>query len=498
MAVRSDWHHAFRQWLTRPSPCGEWLYRGQAASNGTILPSLLRGTNYREYGSQLRELSYKAAAAILASSPVLSKQRIHPELIDAPLFLQMEQAFGKPVEAAGISLNELIRALAQHYGFPTRFVDLTRNPIVAAFFATYSFADGSYNPSTEPGVIYRWPVLRKSSIRLELPLDVEVAGCVSIGAIDLSGMHPLFRRPRNQAAVVAKPALDPAALVVPTFFQRAPEDLTTVDLSQLPSCDRFELPAGAGKELTECYHVDPAALFPDAIDLGYSYLSLMAFLSLAAPLPEDSYHERSHEPQVAASLKRWFEGGVRVVGIVGDRECLRLTPDCPFPERIAGHSLHDAEADLRRLASAARDGARQMTHQDVRQYATGAVTRATEAALETLRIRVKAWNQAVKQLGSEHAGLMMREDLQPGDVEFGASDWVVPEIDRRLNLVLQIVKNAEKVPAYAFADPVKHAGMLDALPSDADYERLVTRQLAAQETWLAALGSCPGFAGLEE
>ena len=62
-----------------------------------------------------------------------------------------------------ITAEQLIRALAQHYDFPTFFVDISFSPAVAAFFATHEVREGRYVETGDSGVVHRWPAVRTLS-----------------------------------------------------------------------------------------------------------------------------------------------------------------------------------------------------------------------------------------------------------------------------------------------------------------------------------------------
>ena len=90
--------------------------------------------------------------------------------------------------------------MAQHYGIKTEFLDLTLEPLTAAFFAatTYDFNTDTYSPITDTvkyqyGAFYLYneiPILGQSSRR-----------------IDVVGMQPLLR-PGRQSAYVFRMAKD--------------------------------------------------------------------------------------------------------------------------------------------------------------------------------------------------------------------------------------------------------------------------------------------------
>jgi len=476
-----DWYKSFREWFECPSPTGEWLYRGQAAKYSSLLPSLLREPNKKFYRNMLYDYDYQIADTILLTSPALSAKPLYSDVVTDELDLEVSRLFGVPPRwNPSLSIPEIIRALAQHYGFPTLFVDLTRNPIVAAFFATHTYSKGRYTVrDDEPGVVYRWPAVRVSRARLKIPIGEkkEHYDYDTIDAFDLSSINNYFRRPRNQTAVLAAPVVDPLRPWFPPLFASSPDDLIIFDMAKLSCCEHFQLPAGGGYTLTKLNGVTSEAMFPDLIDLGNSYLSIIALLSL-----------------ITHSKK--FEEGILAGRIIGDRECFRLVPRCSLTETTLSHTLHDAEALLLLIAKMAREATHLMKSEEVLEATGDMVKKKWEAAIKNLKERREVWNEVVREVRGNVSQEMLWSDvediktfeekiktlkLNSRDID---TDWIITEIDRRFKRVHGIIQTAKKVPCYALLDQTNFHNLVDAFPSDSEYEKEVALQVAAQRLWI--------------
>ena len=265
-------------------------------------------------------------------------------------------------------------------------------------------------------------------------------------------------------------------------------------MAKLPSCERFQLPPGAGHELTELTGVSANALFPDRIDLGYSYLSIIALLSLIIHNPDRWGVPRDEEPGVDGLRKR-FNDGIHTGQIVLDRECFRLVPECPVTETQRGHTRLDAEMDLLLYVQDARKAIRAVGSEEISKRKRILREKLEAAASEEIERKRAAWDAALwEAFGNDTERWWAAEQAfgYPESIDVGlrywdtpsSTDWVLPEIDRRYRLVQDIVQNAGKVPAYAVRDPVKYSSLIDALPSAPQYEEEVTSQVSAHRLWL--------------
>jgi hypothetical protein len=113
------------------SPFKDYLYRGMANAAWSLTPSLIRD-----------ETDQSARTDSVTIGTILQRQRITEDFIAA---LSKSQPSIFPVKPG----NEVMLAVAQHFGLPTTYLDFTEDLSVAAFFATASQHDNSR------GVLYR-------------------------------------------------------------------------------------------------------------------------------------------------------------------------------------------------------------------------------------------------------------------------------------------------------------------------------------------------------
>jgi hypothetical protein len=483
----ASWSAALREWIAEPCPAGEWVYRGQAARFETIVPSLLRGPNRAFYRNQLFDLDLSIADELLTTSPVFGDGGLFEHMIDNPGERGLESFLysvlgGPPVILPRLGNAEMVRALAQHYDYPTLFVDVSLDSVVSAMFATHSFAGGAAAVSDEAGVLYRWPARRTSPARLVIQAEAEVDGeePAEVQVIDISRISPHMRRPRNQSAALAKPVFDPKPLYQP--YPSPVDALSVTDLAGLRCCERFELPAGAGATIASEYGVILDALFPDGIDLGYSYVSTTAFLSLTV---HDSAHEDQRlidGPWPAGELRAYYEHALRVGRSLLDRECLRLVEGCPVPESLHAFSLEEVQGSLEMFARTARKAMSIMGEPSVRERSTIALQESSQARLDQ---RYALWRGAlVDTVGAERANEIAPVDPPRVEISFGPQEWISPELNRRLGRVRAIAGRAGYVPAFAFTDRTAHQRFLDALPSDDAYEAEMVRLIDSTRRWM--------------
>lgn len=375
-----------------------------------MLPSLLREPNKSFYGNRLYDLDPEVATdKILFTSPVLGSNPLYPQVIWEEDGIRVA-SLGRPhLYPEALSISEIVKALAQHYDFPTLFIDLTKDPIVAAFFATYRSSNGGYCVRQESGRVYRWPAVRISPARLWIPVGRETNQQRDRGipAVDLSSVNKYFRRPYNQAAVLGVPVHDPWRIWSPSSVVTPPEELIVFDMAKLPCCESFELPSGAGEELTQVTEVTQDALFPNLIDLGYSYVSIIALLSLVIHRPSDDDVPLIGE-RTAAKLEDHFEGGIVAGRIVADRECFRLVPGCPRTEIQLYHTLYEAEQSIMFHAAAAREAGGYLDTEELKKSCEVMLSNQAAEVTKEVKHRFEAWNETEgKVLGPERQELMI-------------------------------------------------------------------------------------------
>ncbi len=130
------------------------LYRGQNMRHTPLLPSIARGLQSTEI-LRLFDSPFSDQAKIvlrLAQSWWFAK-----ELIQHPIY--------NHAASQNVDFNEL--ALAQHYGIPTGYLDLTDDFNVSAFFATCRETTEGWQPvDSGDGVIYR-VILKKAENTFE-------------------------------------------------------------------------------------------------------------------------------------------------------------------------------------------------------------------------------------------------------------------------------------------------------------------------------------------
>jgi len=123
----------------RPSP---FLFRGQASRYSPCYPSIVRGFKRHELGlNSLEPIDQaKLLVNVIRSWWFADTLKLHPA---------MRWAASERIAVDSI-------AVAQHYGIPTGYIDLTESVAVAAFFATCAWRNNEWIPVTSgEGVLYR-------------------------------------------------------------------------------------------------------------------------------------------------------------------------------------------------------------------------------------------------------------------------------------------------------------------------------------------------------
>jgi hypothetical protein len=308
------------------------------------------------------------------------------------------------------------------------FLDLTLEPLVAAFFATHASTGGRYEPiPNEPGVVFRWPAWRVGEVELQLLRRIPPADEYDrLPALDLTHIHSSFARPWNQRAVMAITALRPFRSDVRDdpvghpILETPIDYLIGVDPTAFPTCERFQLPEDAGSDLRSIAREGLDALFPDRIDLGYSFVSVAALLSLVAIDP-DFYGSGSESER--SSFKTQVRAGCALI----QRECFRLIPGISLPR--LDMTLQDAILELQLAVMRGRDA-------------------------------------ATLPLGNRER---RRE--------------ILPDLELWSERVAEISEQADNLPIYAVENPEDYPDLVRSLPSDLSYRESVERQLEAVRQW---------------
>jgi hypothetical protein len=224
------------------------------------------------------------------------------------------------------------------------------------------------------------------------------------------------------------------------------------------------------------------ALFPDRIDLGYSYLSVIALLSLILHHPDDQAMTL-HEEGIARNLREHFEAGILAARVILDRECLRLVPDCPRSETLSSHTLLEARLAILSHSETARSASRRINDMAVTEHTQQWRQKMEAATRNEIKRRIEIWNAEVRKVSGDDSGNVV--EVEPRNIGWrdAGTDWILPELDRRAERVLEIIDTADNVPAYALNDTVKYENMLDAFPVNSRYNEEVNRQIEAQELW---------------
>jgi hypothetical protein len=99
----------------------DWVYRGEATASWTLKSSLYRAFEYAEQITSMAKGKPKKIARLRHEAAALRK------------FQSVAHQFGVPLPKDSDPLEWL--AIMQHFGGPTRMLDVTFSPYVAAYFA---------------------------------------------------------------------------------------------------------------------------------------------------------------------------------------------------------------------------------------------------------------------------------------------------------------------------------------------------------------------------
>lgn len=463
------WLEKFKQWMEEPSPTGLWVYRGQLAKYKNILPVGFRDQNLYLLGGKNRVINHEIAQEFL---PIVDTT-LALWGIEDPYPLISDRM--SPEKRGTISYREYIQALAKHYDFPTLFVDLTFNPIVAALFATHSFSN-----ELDPGVIneeayvYRWPGIRKGRIVVQIKHNTDEENELNITCLDL-GKHilPSFLRPRNQSALVAQVMEDPFYLFPQLFPGGTPEHLLKFkDLFKFPSRQEFFLPAGAGHLIAKHFNMNPLFLFPNHIDFGYSFVNFVALFSMITP----------RDPELGTSISERL-GALKTAGhFIMQREWVRLGQS---GQTSSTCTLIDAKTAIESRIQDAIEAVKLSQTEEMKLITQEKSIKNKEDLEKELRHNVdiaiasyrKALGHIPKSLKTQLEGFASTGyNIQPPFEEHE----MLSELEKRAKRVLKILQFTEMVPIKAFKNKKELKKLKRVLYSSDEYERIVNCLIKAQ------------------
>lgn len=480
----------FRKWISKKCPADEWVYRGQRASYENILPAIARGGNDRFFGNRLHNIEPRVAVDLFAMSPVFEVETlVHSDFLGG-IDLDKEHylAFLPDPGSDKVSLSQFLRCLAQHYGVPTLCVDLTLDPWVALSFATNNSSNGNYEVSTVPGIVYRWPASRISESRMQLAYSSQHDIARTVDLLDISNCSPHFKRPLLQSSVLALPVEIPEfnASVFETpgagrYHAVSFDDIEVADLLSDSSIESFRFDEADCIALASCApSLD--GLFPNIIDLGYSYLSLIGLVSIIAmpPQPENEFIEDRVPEEYRGRTEAQYDNIINVASAILERECFRLVPEVSLSTqlsrnvKIAVLELH-AQAKLALEAIGMLNNAEQID--SYRRLARELSFRMLGEMNSDFSERLR------KTLPSDY---IVYFNYAEGKIEAGPfgnypkfTDWIEPEIKSRLAVVDGVTDFASFAPAYAFGGISEHRIFLETLDSNRDYQTQVENAVQA-------------------
>jgi len=539
------WLEDLLRWADEPCPEDAWVFRGQAARYSTVVPGYLRPAHRTFFGNRLHSLDTSIVRLLMERTDRFQATQIFGEglpVLTQPLGPSPAAIVGGAAGPFDFTPTQadVTAALAQHYGLPTLYVDMTFDPRVAAFFATQHWIDGAFRPSPEPGRVYRWPARRKTRLVLEVEdtdrpdfgetwidsmFEGELRDCFRVALdearnrlpdqpsppglriIDLTSMEQTVRRPHAQRAALACPIyLDgnpfraerlvggSAGALLPSTL----DELSFTDIGGLPATETMDLPVAAGQELEEAAGVCAPALFPDRIDLGWSFFRIASLISIvSARSPDDEAAAPGLSIEELAqgdALKERLESGLDAASALVARESFRLLPGFPPDVLRRSPSLSEAGDRIRQQAAEAIEASRLMGSPENREKKR---RHAMLAAQELQRSRRSVVEDFLSKV-EEKTGVRLEapDDAFPPPPRLDESAipvdnaWVADEIRDRLAGVEQILADAARVPAYAVVDSSLLPFDPEVFPTDDDYERSVNEQAHALSRWL----DCAPFA----
>lgn len=166
------------------NPC---IYRGENKVYSSFMPSIDRGDFIK--------------GAFNGCADIIKKMMFIKAFKRTPYYTK-----GKEISAFGLSLKFDFEAIAQHYCYPTRYIDVTRSEEVALFFAYTYYENGSYHPIVD--FTKYSPVIYRADIRLLHRCDPSIMKKISF---------QVLKRPALQGALAMESTGD---INLKQYFQR--------------------------------------------------------------------------------------------------------------------------------------------------------------------------------------------------------------------------------------------------------------------------------------
>ena len=476
------WYDDFAAFAQEECDTGEWLYRGQPARFTSVVPSLMRPSNQWMHYNKLASFEPRIAKALSTGSPHYDLDQIYPGLDTSADMVVLPDA--TPMNVSTITAEQLIRALAQHYDFPTFFVDISFSPAVAAFFATHEVREGRYVETGDSGVVHRWPAVRTSESRL-------VIRGAEVDVLDLRPVTSSFLRPHQQKAGVAMPVRKPFNLFEPETlaepktvspFVTPISEFQLVDLAALPSCQKFTLPRGAATELRERLGVSQRALLPDSIDFGYSYFVMATFLSMAIHEPGYFGPNPKYDPLLRGMYERGIAAGRSILG----REYFRLRGGALVNRPTI--SFRESVMTLNGQADAARQAIQLMIAAAGGDYPEFDRAR-KRLARRSYAVAAKRHRELRRLLRSDPASAPelpqkpRRSAFSSRSPDVG-TEWAPAEFERRFSALTEMLQFADTLPLHLLTAPPERRIAQSAVPElQSEREAEVLATLSEAERW---------------